>query len=337
MVARVCLAYSTNVLALVGHTNQRQALSTLVREERLPSSLLFAGTEGVGKHAVARELARQLLCQSSPAAPQGGCGECKPCKLFDSGNHPDIHTLTFGTDGASVDDIRQVLERLSLRAFMGTRKVAIFDNADSISMVGANCILKTLEEPRPENFFILIASNPSKLPSTILSRCQRWFFDRLSEDEVRSVLHARGASEEEMALAALADGSIGALSTLRARTENADEITAVLDAAWRGDLARITRAAQEWGAEKTTLAERLNFLRMQIRQRLVTNARDPGAAAVWAHALQNTIDAEYVIIDRHVNPTLILLQILQGCSQEYATAYRMTPNRYPTILEDLAR
>jgi hypothetical protein len=75
---------------------------------------------------------------------------------------------------------------------------------------------------------------------------------------------------------------------------------------------------------------------MQIRQRLVTNASDAGAAAVWAHALQNTIDAEYVIIDRHVNSTLILLRVLQGCSHEYATGYRMTPNRYPTILEDLA-
>jgi hypothetical protein len=219
---------------------------------------------------------------------------------------------------------------------MGTRKVAIFNNADAISVVGANCILKTLEEPRPENFFILVASNPSKLPSTILSRCQRWFFDRLSEEEIRSVLRARGASEEEMRLAPLADGSVGALSTIRSRIESADEITAVLDAAWRGDLARITRAAQEWGADKTTLMERLNFLRMQIRQRLLSDASNAGAAAVWAHALQNTIDAEYVVIDRHVNPTLVFLRILQGCSQEYCTAYQMTPNRHPTILEELA-
>lgn len=332
-----CLAYSTGVLALTGHSIQRQSLSNLVRDERLPSSLLFTGVEGIGKHLVARELSRQLLCQGSAAAPQGGCGECKPCKLFDSNNHPDIHTLTFGPDGSSVDDIRQVLERLSLRAFMGTRKVAIFNNADAISIVGANCILKSLEEPRPENFFILVASNPSKLPSTILSRCQRWFFDRLSEEEIRTVLRARGASDDELKLAALADGSVGALSTIRSRIESADEITAVLDAAWRGDLARIARAAQEWGGDKTTLPERLNFLRIQIRQRLLHNASNSGAAAVWAHALQNAIDAEYVVIDRHVNPTLIFLRILRSCSQEYASGYQMTPNRYPTILEELGR
>ena len=219
---------------------------------------------------------------------------------------------------------------------MGTRKVAIFNNADAISVVGANCILKSLEEPRPENFFILVASNPSKLPATILSRCQRWFFDRLSDDEIRAILEGRGASQEELALAAFADGSAGALTTIRSRTENADEITAVLDAAWRGDIARITRAAQEWGAEKTTLAEKLGFLRIQIRNRLITSANDRGAAAVWAHALQNSIDAEYLIVDRHINPTLIILQVLQSCSQERGTGYQMTPNRHPTILEALA-
>lgn len=336
MVATPCLAYCTIVLAITGHQTQRSTLATLAREERLPSSLLFAGIDGIGKHLVARELAKQLLCQASAKAAQGGCGECRPCKLFESGNHPDIHTLNFGTDGASVDDIRQVLERLSLRAFMGTRKVAIFNNADAISLVGANCILKSLEEPRPENFFILIASNASKLPATILSRCQRWFFDRLSEDEIREVLRARGASEEEIALATFADGSIGALSTIRSRTESADEIAAVLDAAWRGDIARITRAAQEWGGEKATIAEKLSFLRTQIRSRLLANASNLAAAAVWAHALQNTIDAEYVIVDRHVNPTLIILRVLRSCSQELAVGYQMTPNRYPTILEDLA-
>jgi len=292
--------------------------------------------EGIGKHLVARELARQLLCQATQAAPQGGCGECRPCKLFDAGNHPDIHTLNFGGDGASVDDIRQVLERLSLRAFMGTRKVAIFNDADAISIVGANCILKSLEEPRPENFFILIASNPSKLPTTILSRCQRWFFDRLSEEEIKEILRGRAASEEEIALAAFADGSVGALANIRSRTESADEIEAVLNAAWKGDIARVTRAAQEWGAEKSTLREKINFLRMQIRHRLVNRAGDLGAAAVWAHALQNTIDAEYLILERHVNPTLILLRVLRSCSQEFASGYQMTPNRYPTILEDLA-
>ena len=320
---------------LIGHHTQRTALSNLVIEERLPSSLLFTGAEGIGKHLAARELARQLLCQAEGGAPQGGCGACKPCHLFESGNHPDLQQIRFGADGASVDDLREMLERLSLKPFMGTRKVAIFDNADAISVIGANIILKTLEEPRPENFFILVAATPSRLPQTLLSRCQRWFFDRLSREELEKILHHRGATDEELKLAALADGSIGALDSIKAQADIADEVVEIVEAAWRGDSARVTRAAQEWGSNKSGIAERLTLLRLTIRQKLLDHANNPAAAAVWAFALQNALDAQYIVLERHANPTLILLRILQSCAQRNAPLYQLTPNSHPSLAEEL--
>jgi DNA polymerase III delta' subunit len=320
---------------LIGHHTQRTALSNLVIEERLPSSLLFTGAEGIGKHLAARELAKQLLCQADGGAPQGGCGACKPCHLFESGNHPDLQQIRFGADGSSVDDLREMLERLSLKPFMGTRKVAIFDNADAISVIGANIILKTLEEPRPENFFILIAATPSRLPQTLLSRCQRWFFDRLSREELEKILHHRGATDEELKLAALADGSIGALDSIKAQADIADEVVEIVEAAWRGDSARVTRAAQEWGSNKSGIAERLTLLRLTIRQKLLDHANNPAAAAVWAFALQNALDAQYIVLERHANPTLILLRILQSCAQRNAPLYQLTPNSHPSLAEEL--
>ncbi len=319
---------------IVGHHKQRTALSNLVLEGRLPSTLLFAGTEGIGKKLLARELARQLLCQGNPPSPQGGCGSCKPCHLFDSGNHPDLQYIRFGQDGASVDDLREMLERLSLRPFMGNRKVAILDDADAISVIGANIILKTLEEPRPENFFILIAATPSRLPATLLSRCQRWFFDRLSREEIEKILHHRGASDEELKLAALADGSIGALEAIRSQAAIADEVVEIVEASWRGDSARVTRAAQEWGADKATIGERLALLRLTIRQKLLDNSHNQAASAVWAIALQNALDAQYLVLERHANATLVLLRVLQSCGQRNSNLIQHAPNGCPSLVEE---
>ena len=326
---------TSNFETVVGHLQQRAALAQLVVEDRLPSSLLFSGAAGVGKRLVARELARQLLCLADQPAPQGGCGECQSCRLIRAGNHPDLRALECADSGVSVDTLRETLEKLSLRPFLGKCKVTILNDADAISTVGANILLKTLEEPRPENFFILVATTASRLPQTVLSRCQRWFFDRLSHEDLDSILARRGASQEERALVPFADGSCASLESIRAKAELRDETSAALDAAWRGDTAAIAKTAQDWGADKTGLAERLQFLRASIRERLLASAAHPGAAAVWAHGLQNAIDAEYLVVDRHVNPTLTILSVLQSCRQELAVTYQITPNSSAPVWERL--
>jgi DNA polymerase III delta' subunit len=324
-----------NTKIVVGHSQQRAALAQLVTEERLPSSLLLSGAAGVGKRLVARELARQLLCLADQPAPQGGCEECQSCRLIRAGNHPDMRALECGDAGISVDTLRETLEKLSLRPFLGRRKVTILNDADAISTVGANILLKTLEEPRPENFFILVATTPSRLPQTVLSRCQRWFFDRLSNEELDSILAQRGASQEERALVPFADGSCASLELIQAKAALRDETQAALDAAWRGDTAAIAKTAQDWGADKAGIAERLQFLRASIRQRLLDSAARPDAAAVWAHGLQNAIDAEYLVVDRHVNPTLSILAVLQSCRHNLAVAYQITPNCSAPVWERL--
>jgi DNA polymerase-3 subunit delta' len=321
------------VNSLIGHQTQRSALSLLIDQDRLPSSLLFSGSSGIGKRLVAHELAHRLLCHTPPPNELGGCGACSACRLLKAGNHPDLRFIECGGEDMSVDLLRETLERLSLRPFMGTRKVTILNDADLISLVGANILLKTLEEPRPENSFILIASTPSRLPQTVLSRCQRWFFDRLTQAEMDSVMRARGASEDEMRLIPFADGSPGALNSVRDRGALGAEVLEVLESAWRGDTPRIIQAAQDWGADKAAVHDRIAFLRASIRQKLLQGAGDRDAAAVWSNALQNALDVEYLALERHVNPTLAILTLLQSCNRNLAPAYRLTPNSLPPILE----
>lgn len=318
--------------SIIGHPQQRKELANLVRSDRLPSALVFSGVHGIGKHLIAREVARQLVCEQREQAPQGGCGACRTCTLFESGTHPDLISLTFsGERGACVDDIRQALEKMSLKAFMGGKKVAILNDADDISIVGANIILKSLEEPRPDTYFILVLANPSRLPATILSRCQRFFFDRLSTDEIREIINLRGIQEISEALTLLADGSAASLDSLQAQSEMWEDVRAVVERAWMGDQAIVARAAQEWGADKNQVKERLTFLRTTIRQRLMATSADPSATAVWATALQNALDAEYLILDRHVNPTLTIFKILQSCDRALSSTYQITPRQHPTL------
>jgi len=317
----------------IGHAKQRDILSNLVREERLPSTLLFSGIQGIGKRTIADELARHLLCHNSADAPNGGCGRCQTCTLFDVKNHPDLHVLSFGDEGASVDDVRSTLERLNLKSFMGGRKVAIFDDVDHISLVGSNIILKSLEEPRPETFFILIASTPSKLPQTLLSRCQRWFFDRLSPAEIKEILSRRDGGEASEALALAADGSVASIETMKARADTLDTIRETLELAYRGDESKVIKAAQDWGTDKSGIRDRLTLLRTSIRERLFAAQGDLDASAVWAHALQNALDVEYLILDRHVNATLCLVELLRHCNRSFAARYRQLPHSTPTILD----
>ncbi len=318
--------------SIIGHTTQRKELAELVRSDRLPSALVFSGLHGIGKNRIAREVARQLLCEQKESAPQGGCGTCRTCTLFESNTHPDLITLTFsGERGATVDDIRQALEKMSLKPFMGGKKVAILNDADEISIVGANTILKSLEEPRPDTYFILVLANPSRLPATILSRCQRFFFDRLSTEEIKEIINLRGIHEISEALTLLADGSAASLDSLQAQSEMWEDVRAVVERAWLGDHAVVARAAQEWGADKNQIKERLTFLRTTIRQRLLATSADSSAAAVWGTALQNALDAEYLILDRHVNPTLTLFKTLQSCDRALSHTYQITPRQHPTL------
>jgi len=315
---------------LIGHSTQRDALADLVNQDRLPSSLLFGGAAGIGKKLVALELARQLLCLTDSAdtkrVPQGGCGDCQACRLIRAGNHPDLRLVECDAEGASVDQLRETLDKLSLKPFISKRKVTILNDADEISVVGANILLKSLEEPRPENFFILIATTSSRLPQTVLSRCQRWFFDRLSNESLREILLAKGAGDEELGMIPLADGSCSELESIRSKGDLGDDVRQALDAAWRGDMARIAKAAQDWGADKNNVRQRLTLLRASIRERLLSSRSNSSAAAVWAHGLQNAIDAEYLVLDRHVNPTLTFLEILKSCNQALAINYQITPN-----------
>lgn len=148
------------------------ALAAAHRAGRLGHALLIHEAPGAGGDWLAQWVARLVLCQSETGAP---CGACPACHRVASAQHPDLLVLQPIEDSQQIriEQVRDLSVELGLTAHQGAYKVAIISPADTLNRFAANALLKTLEEPPPRTLLMLVVTQPSRLPATILSRCQR--------------------------------------------------------------------------------------------------------------------------------------------------------------------
>lgn len=139
---------------------------------RMPHALLIHESPGVGGDWLADWAARLVLCERTAQAP---CGTCGACRRALSGQHPDVSAVRPLEESQQlrIEQVRELAAELALTSHQGGYKVGILSPADSLNRFAANALLKTLEEPPPRTLLILVASEPSRLPATIMSRCQR--------------------------------------------------------------------------------------------------------------------------------------------------------------------
>lgn len=161
------------VALLPWQTSAWQRLSRQLEGGRLPHALLLTGAAGIGKARFARVLAERLLCLS----PGEGlaCGECRACLLNRAGHHPDLLTLAPEQEGRAIriDPVRELVDAMSRTAQQGGARVSIVSPADALNVNAANALLKCLEEPGRDSFFLLLSDRPGAVLPTIRSRCQR--------------------------------------------------------------------------------------------------------------------------------------------------------------------
>jgi DNA polymerase-3 subunit delta' len=214
------------------HPWNRAIWAQLPGFDRLAPVLLLTGPAGVGKGEFALALAKALLCQA-PSADREACGACSPCRLYDSGNHPDFRLLEPATaeddesaeeevqnksraGGASrwikIEAVRDLGDFLAFSAHLAGRKVVVIRPADRLHPSAANALLKTLEEPPAATHFLLVTGHPARLPATVRSRCVQLLF-RLPDPQASIAwLRARGARQPELALAQAGFAPLGALA-----------------------------------------------------------------------------------------------------------------------------
>jgi DNA polymerase-3 subunit gamma/tau len=221
---------SSNFAEILGQPHVTETLVGAIKEDRLSHAYLFAGPRGTGKTSTARILAKALNCEKGVSAEP--CGECTRCREIADGSSLDVLELDAASH-TSVDDVREIRERIPYATAGGGRKVYIIDEAHQLSNPAFNALLKMLEEPPGHVIFVLCTTEVHRVPATVVSRCQRFEFRRLTGEVLTEhlkhvaqvekidadepaialiVRHARGSARDALSLldqaAAVAQGQV---------------------------------------------------------------------------------------------------------------------------------
>jgi DNA polymerase-3 subunit delta' len=213
---------------ILNHDAAFERFRRTLHNNRLASTYLFVGPDGIGKRTFALKLAQALLCENiiEPLIP---CETCSACQQVVASTHPDLILISKPVDKAFIpletfigdaEHRRQrgLCHEIGLKPFRGGRKIAIIDDADFLNIEGANSLLKTLEEPPPESLIILLGSSEQRQLSTIVSRSQIVRFEPLSTEQVATIM-ANQNLETAIPVAELAAAAQGSIARAIALAE----------------------------------------------------------------------------------------------------------------------
>jgi DNA polymerase-3 subunit delta' len=170
-----------------------RVLKTFLKNGTFPHALLFTGIQGVGRESAALTFAMGCNCEgggfnSSRPESEIPCGLCKPCRKIQAGNHPDIIRVKPSGPFIKIDQIRALCQVLAMKPYEARNRVVIVTDAQTMNPAAGNAFLKMLEEPPLKTLLILVATQPSDLLPTIVSRCQQLRFKPISSKRLQSVL-----------------------------------------------------------------------------------------------------------------------------------------------------
>lgn len=170
----------SNFDEVVGQTHIIQTLKNAIANDRIAHAYLFCGPRGTGKTSIAKIFAKMLNCENDEKRP---CGECLNCQMVQNNSHPDIIEIDAASNNG-VDEVRNLIDKVKYAPMEGKYKVYIIDEVHMMSTGAFNALLKTIEEPPKNVIFILATTEPNKVLPTIISRCQRFDFTKVNQDNI---------------------------------------------------------------------------------------------------------------------------------------------------------
>jgi DNA polymerase-3 subunit gamma/tau len=329
---------------VVGQSHVTETLQNAIKNNRVGHAYLFSGPRGVGKTTIARIFAKALNCVEGPAPEP--CNECENCVAIQSGTSMDIQEI----DGASynkVEDVRDIISNLGYHSTQCRYKMYIIDEVHMLSNSAFNALLKTIEEPPPGVIFVFATTDPQKIPATVLSRCQRYDFHRLSVKEItaklRTIADADNVSIDNSSLMLIARRATGAMrdaesileqiSSSRGTTITAGDVSDVLGIADRqiffdiveqchkGDTREALKLFNDYYDEGGDLKEFLEGLLRHLRDLLYAQFKDGLGQVILS---EDMIEQLKVQSDWYGQPDIIrMIQIVT--ETESSIAYAVLP------------
>lgn len=174
----------SNFDEVVGQQPIIQTLKNAIVQNRIAHAYLFCGPRGTGKTSIAKIFAKMLNCEDESNKP---CGKCTNCKMVQNGSHPDIIEIDAASNNG-VDEVRNLIDKVKYAPMQGKYKVYIIDEVHMMTTGAFNALLKTIEEPPAHDVFILATTEPNKVIPTIISRCQRFDFNKVSQKDIEKRL-----------------------------------------------------------------------------------------------------------------------------------------------------
>jgi DNA polymerase III subunit delta' len=292
----------------------REQLAATLRHERVPHALLIQDAPGAGGEQLALWMARQLLGVPAPQEER----------------HPDFTRITLVEDSKQIriEQARELSAHLALASHQGGYKVAVIEPADALNWNAANALLKTLEEPPPRTVLILVAQQPSRLPATILSRCQRirirvperaptlqWLAEQVGAGPWDAVLDEIGnapllaAALEPRAVLQIRDETLAALRDLTARRADAAQLA---DTWTRTELPLRLTCFENWLTERIRRGLGAGTYSMEVRDGTHPDGPDPGSNVPRLFDLLDQLRSLRAALTTPVNRSLVLESLLRS-------------------------
>ena len=167
---------------IIGNDENKKKLEYIVKNNNISHSYIFSGISGIGKFMFAKEFAKAILCLDNEKKP---CNNCRACKSFENNNNPDIIIIDEQDESIKTEQIKELVKNVLEKPIQGEKKIYIINNSENMTREAQNSLLKTLEEHPEYVIVILITSNENLLLNTIKSRCIKFQFQNLSDEEIK--------------------------------------------------------------------------------------------------------------------------------------------------------
>ena len=339
---------------VAGQEHIVRTLKNALATGKLAHAYLFAGPRGTGKTTMAKLLAKALNCDEGIGCQ---CNECKNCKAIIDGTHPDVLELDAASNNG-VDEIRELIDKVKYGTILGRYKVYIIDEVHMLSTGAFNALLKTLEEPPEHVIFILATTEPHKILPTILSRCQRYDFTKLSDKDIKArlqaVLEKEGVAYNSEAIdiiISLADGGMrDALSILDQvlaysgnkldvqdildifALESKEEKLALLNSIIIKDVADVLQRINRYVALGTDIKRLTDDLLLILKDILIYQSSRNTDCLEVLNGQEASAYFKYLDIDE----TLKMIDIIMGAQKDYKNVSSIIPLFQVTILKMIA-